>query len=302
MSTRSRAWCFTLNNYTEVDEKTIDDIECQYCIYGKEIAPTTNTIHLQGYIYFTNAITFNSIKKKLPNKCHIEKAMGSPQDNVKYCSKEGNTKVRGKQPIQGERKDLNEIKDDILKGKTVDEIVKEDPMIYHQYGRTLEKLEDIAQRSKYRTEMTTCEWITGPTGSGKSHKAFEGFTPETHYNLNTEDHGWFDGYTGQDTVIINDFKGEIKYGTLLKLIDKWPMNVPRRNRQPTPFVSKHIIITSIMRPEDVYHNLYEKDGIDQLLRRITCTQVAGGNTIPRPRKKFFEEEVEFIDESKIEDD
>lgn len=301
MSTRSRAWCFTLNNYTDVDEKTIDEIECQYFIYGKEIAPTTKTPHLQGYIYFTNAITFNSIKKKLPNKCHIEKSKGSPQDNVKYCSKEGNTVVKGKQPIQGERKDLNEIRDEIINGKTVDEIALEDPMIYHQYGRTLEKLEDITQRSKFRTEMTTCEWITGPTGCGKSHKAFTNFNPDTHYVLNTDDKGWWEGYKGQDTVIINDFKGEIRYGQLLQLIDKWPYSVPRRGRQPVPFVSKHIIITSIMQPEHIYHKLNDKDGIDQLLRRITCTQVARGNTVPWP-KKIYEDEVEFIDEEKIEED
>lgn len=302
MSTRSRAWCFTLNNYTDVDEKALNEIECQYIIYGKEIAPTTNTPHLQGYIYFKNAITFNSIKKKLPNKCHIEKAKGSPQENVKYCSKEGNTIFKGQQPIQGERKDLNELRDDILKGKSVDDIAVEDPEVYHQYGRTLEKLEDIAQRSKFRTEMTTCEWITGPTGSGKSHKAFTNFSPDTHYVLNTEDKGWWDGYKGQDNVIINDFKGEIRYGQLLQLIDKWPYSVPRRNRQPAPFVSKHVIITSIMRPEEVYHKLHERDGIDQLLRRITCTQVGGGNTIPRPIKKIFEDEVEIIDDTKIEND
>lgn len=299
---RSRAWCFTLNNYDDTDERAIKDIECQFLIYGREIAPTTNTPHLQGYIYFKNAISFDSIKKKLPNKCHIEKAMGSPQQNVKYCSKDGNTEVKGKQPIQGERTDLLALKDEIMKGKKVDDIVLEDPEIYHQYGRTLEKIEDIAQRSQFRTEMTTCTWITGPTGSGKSHLAFKDYSPATHYVLNTEDKGWWDGYTGQHTVIINDFKGEIKYGTLLQIIDKWPYTVPRRHRQPVPFVSKHVIITSIMRPEEVYYRLHDKDGIDQLLRRITHTEVLLGNTGQAARKKPLYDEEEFFDESMIEED
>ena len=47
-----------------------------------------------------------------------------------------------------------------------DEIVCEDPEQYHQYGRTLHKLEDIALRKKHRTWMTTCDWLWGPTGVG----------------------------------------------------------------------------------------------------------------------------------------
>lgn len=278
---RARAWCFTLNNYNDTKVEIIRNIECQYYIFGKEIAPTTGTEHLQGYIYFKNAITFSSIKNKLPDGSHIEAAKGSPQQNIAYCSKSGNTEDKGVAPKQGERTDLIGIKDAIVNGKKVDEIVLEDPEIYHQYGRTLEKIEDIVQRSQFRTEMTTCEWITGPTGSGKSHKAFQNYDPKTHYVLNTEDNGWWDGYTGQDIVIINDFKGEIRYGQLLQLIDKWPYTVKRRNRQPSPFVSKHIIITSIFTPQECYYNLHARDGIEQLLRRITNTLVLGGNTDPQ---------------------
>ena len=64
------------------------------------------------------------------------------------------------------------------------------PEAYHQYGpRTLTKVEDIALRSKFRTEMTTCEWLSGPTGVGKSHRAFQGFTPDTHYVWKLNDGG-----------------------------------------------------------------------------------------------------------------
>ena len=41
-----------------------------------------------------------------------------------------------------------------------DEIVCEDPEQYHQYGRTLHKLEDIALRKKHRT------WMIRVTGCG----------------------------------------------------------------------------------------------------------------------------------------
>ena len=149
---------------------------------------------------------------------------------------------------------------------TVDEITRLDPLVFHQYGRTLQKLEDIALRSKYRTWMTTCEWIYGPTSTGKSERAFEFYHPSTHYVWKTNDK-WQDGYTGQDTVIINDFRPEIKYNELLQMIDKYPHFVPRRGREPAPFLAKHIIITSSLAPQVLYHNRCDEDSIEQLLRQ-----------------------------------
>ena len=165
-------------------------------------------------------------------------------------------------------------------------------MKYHQYGRTLNKIEDLAMRNKYRSEMTKGIWYWGETGVGKSHKAFEGFNPKTHYVL-PNDNGWWDAYTQQDTIIINDFRGEIRYNELLNLVDKWPFNVKRRNREPIPFISKTVIITSSLKPEDVYHNRNDEDKIEQLLRRFEVIkvgppsvtsgdgdEVVGGNTSP----------------------
>ncbi len=179
----------------------------------------------------------------------------------------------GERIEQGKRNDLNVIRDEILAGKTVDEITMENPMLYHQYGRTLSKIEDIAMRKKYRSEMTTCEWLYGETGTGKSHKAFNGYTPESHYVVNLGDKGWWEGYTQQDTVIINDFRGEIPYNQLLQMIDKWAYSVPRRCREPMPFTSKHIIITSSLEPKKIYKNREAEDDIKQLMRRIKLTKL-----------------------------
>lgn len=56
---------------------------------------------------------------------------------------------------------------------------------------------------------------------------------------------------------------------LLMMIDKHPNYfVRRRGREPLPFTSKKVIITSSMSPEEVYHNLAENDKLEQLLRRI----------------------------------
>lgn len=140
-------------------------------------------------------------------------------------------------------------------------------MIYHQYGRTLNKLEDLKMRNISRDEITTCDWIYGETGSGKSHRVFQDYHPSTHY-LWRNDNGWWEGYTQQHYIIMNDYRGEIKYNELLQLIDKYPYFVKRRGKEPLPFTSKHIFITSSLSPEKIYHNRVEEDKIEQLLRRI----------------------------------
>ena len=64
--------------------------------------------------------------------------------------------------------------------------------------------------------MTEGYWYYGPTHSGKSHIAFEGYTPDKIYvkDLNVM---WWDGYKQQDIVIINEFRGQLKcYMKLLR--------------------------------------------------------------------------------------
>ena len=208
MSKSSRHYCFTLNNYNELEINEIKEniFGWSYCIFGKEIAPTTGTPHLQGYMQFKNCKRFETLKKINP-RISWRICKGSDEDNVNYCSKMNKFFEGGerKQMEQGKRTDLNTFKDSILNGTKVETIAIEFPSVYHQYGRTLNKIEDIALRKKYRNWMTTCDWLWGKTGVGKSHKAFDNYNPETHYLWKLNDKNWQDGYTGQEIVIINDF-------------------------------------------------------------------------------------------------
>lgn len=204
---------------------------------------------------------------------------GSLQQNDAYCSKDGQLVELGQRPAQGDRHDLKDVVNDIRTGKRkADDIAVEDPVFYHMYGRTLAKAEDILSRKRFRTDMTKGIWYWGPTGVGKSHRAFDGFDPDTHYVKPLDDQ-WWDGYTGQKVVILNDFRGQITYSELLTLVDKWPHSVKRRNREPIPFVAETVIITSALPPEDVYHNISARDSLDQLRRRFTitnCSEVLQG--------------------------
>lgn len=295
---RERGWCFT----SFLDEEPFYHERCKYLLYAPEVCPETGRNHWQGYVYFYDKVSMKLAQKliKCP-KVHFEYAEGETDENKAYIigpwdgtDKNGKPKhkdynpdykVFGNEPRQGKRTDLDELKEAIVKGTKVDDIAMQYPIMYHQYGRTLEKLEDVAMRKMYRTEQTKGIWYYGSTGVGKSHKAFENYSPETHYTL-INDKGWWDGYAQQEIVIINDFRGWISYDELLQLVDKWPHKVRRRGREPIPFTSKKVIITSSLSPEDVYCNRHEKDSLEQLYRRFEIIQLFNEN-----------EKYEFLDDS-----
>lgn len=259
---RHRCYVFTSFKTEEPEFESMD-----YMIRGLETCPSTQKKHWQGYVEFDNGVSFKTAQKRIGDtKAHFEPRRGSQKEAIEYCKKEGEWKEFGQKKAQGERTDLAVLRDEIIAGRSVDDITMDQPEMFHQYGRTLSKIEDIVLRSKFRTEMTSCEWVYGPTGVGKSHYAFKDYDPKTHY-VWKDDNGWQDGYTGQEIVIINEFRGQIAYSELLSLIDKWPHFLKRRCREPVPFLAKKIIITSSLHPRDCYYNLSQRDSMDQLYRR-----------------------------------
>lgn len=93
--TQARRWCWTLNNYTEVEIVNIQkaaESECvRYVVFGKETAPETKTPHLQGYTEFKSAQRIVQIKKLFAtDRIHLEACKGTALENIKYCKKEGN--------------------------------------------------------------------------------------------------------------------------------------------------------------------------------------------------------------------
>ncbi len=86
---RKRNWVLTVNNYTNEDIDTLNTITLpdQY-FYGFEISKS-GTEHLQAFVMWKNAKTFEQMKKKFP-KAHIEVMRGTKRENMNYCKKEGN--------------------------------------------------------------------------------------------------------------------------------------------------------------------------------------------------------------------
>lgn len=306
---KTRAFVVTQWNLDCNYEEVMAKYAIRFIAYGLETCPTTTTQHHQLFMYFKGAVStkpanLNKIGNYFgPKHCRVMPMMGSFQDNEIYCSKESTLTKLGQEPKQGARGDIEETRDAILAGElTADDLAVENPEFYHQYGRTMRDLETIHLRKKWRTWKTIGIWYTGPSGSGKSHMAYSDYHPDTHYEKTLEDE-WWDGYKGQPIVILNEFRGQVKYHELLSLVDKWPKKVKQRNREPVPFLAREVRITSIMAPKDAYKNvLSEEEPFRQFRRRFkTCymenreivrvEEMEGDEEQPPPQRPRVEDEI-----------
>lgn len=138
---RCRGWCFTINNDTFEDLDSLLELDFQYLIIGFEIGEN-KTRHIQGYIHYENQISFKSIKRDIP-RAHIEMARGTPKQNFKYCSKDGDFYEFGDRPVQGARTDLNEIKELLLKKTPMKSISDQYFGDYIRYHKGFERYRDL---------------------------------------------------------------------------------------------------------------------------------------------------------------
>lgn len=260
MSDRSRAWCFTLNNYTEEDVITFHDLECEYIIVGKEMGES-GTPHLQGYVYFANARSFASMKK-LNGKTHFEKAKGSPMDNYKYCSKEGNFYEKGTMPSQGKRAVHNDVRKAVADGVGMREIAKMDGVNYQTLRSAELLMRYVEKKRDFKTQVV---WLYGEPGSGKTRYAYDNEKFDDIHLQNASNLKYFQEYDAHPVVILDEVDSDTSYVALKALCDMYPYSVEFKggSRQ---FLARRIYITSLYPPQ-VLFQCRPHQGLE-MLRRI----------------------------------
>lgn len=142
----AKNYVFTLNNYTvdEVDHIAglIETGEVGYVVIGREVAPTTNTPHLQGYVHFVRRKTLAQARTLVSERAHFEVARGTPREAIAYCKKDGNFDEWGEIPGgQGKRNDwesLREYVQELGRRPTRRELINHSPHLYARYERIME--------------------------------------------------------------------------------------------------------------------------------------------------------------------
>lgn len=263
----SRNYVFT--SYCPIQTDKLKNLsEIKYICWGNETCPKTGNKHQQGYLELKEPMRYSSLIKKITNEDSMiwfQKRLGTQEQAISYCMKDNDFHESGEKAKQGKRSDLSHIYESIRNGENIKDLWDDNPEEFSKYHKAFEKYATLVQPT--RNWQTELEIYFGDAGTGKSRKAHEENPDAYDLLIPNSDTIWFDGYNGHDTVIIDDFYGNMPISMLLKLADRYAYRVPVKGGS-TNFCPKKIIITSNVHPALWYKNIDVKLK-EAFARRIT---------------------------------
>lgn len=310
-------WCFTDN--TPVQDETgdylipVDPSDFAYLLLQLEEAPTTGTLHWQGYVKLHKKSRLSGVRKLFPHGVHLEPARGSPASNIAYCTKEEG-RVQGPyefgtRPSPGKRTDINALREAVRSGKRFRQLVEDDTLL-PTLARHLKFYDrvSLAYEPPFNPSRRVVLYY-GKPGVGKTRAVYDAcrgsdlyVTPVTNGTL------WFDGYEGHRNVLIDDFDGaasKVPLDTTLRILDIYNVKVPIKGSHAW-FNPDVTYITTNSKPSDWYNFSGREDKYDALLRRIHIvyawddeTESFKSFTTPEAIKAFFPYSPRAIDETRI---
>lgn len=223
-----------------------------WMIYQLECCPTTGRLHWQGAFELRKGRTLKSTKNVITRGAHLEPMWGTPEENLKYCSKHetaiADTFKEFGGPSDAGSSEREGILDLALECKTIDDVAARVPKAYIMYGR-LEKY--FARKAPKRSKMPEVIILWGPSGTGKSHRANE-ICPDGYWLSNPTSRTntvWWEGFNGERTVVIDEFDPQLWNASyLLRLLDKYPLRLDIKHGSATADFDR-IVITSHFDPE-----------------------------------------------------
>jgi len=212
---KSRRWCYTLNNYSQDEVEELLSLDVHYHVMGFEEGEE-GTPHLQGFIIFKNARYFNALKKIL-SRAHWEETKGTSFQAAEYCMKDKQFEEVGCRPHEGEagrREDLYKVADAVKAGTFTP---AEFPVTYIKYNKGIAALQHAL--TEHRTEAPTACWLWGLSGRGKTELALSKCGAENSYIKDSTK--WWDGYHQQQAIIVDDFRPDNwEFADLLRFLDR----------------------------------------------------------------------------------
>lgn len=277
---KSRNWIFTWNNYNDESIIVLAAVPCRYLVYGKEVAPTTGTPHLQGFIIFHNPRALGGVRSVLP-LCHVERARGTPDQCRTYCIKDGDFTERGSKPVSsvesGNRERARWITAlEAARGGDFDRI---DAQILICHLTNLQRIQDLHVDLPETLPTTTGIWIFGPSGCGKSRGCRIAYPDLFPKPLNK----WWDGYTNQSVVLLDDVDPTHGpwIGSFLKIwADHYPFIAERKGRSG-PIRPKRLLVTSQYTIDQVFLS-GGREIVEAITRRFTIIEITADQQIAFP--------------------
>lgn len=226
------AWVFT--SWEDCPVK-YDNEWMKYLCFQWEICPNTGKKHQQGYLECLKKTTMNGIKKRLGNKkIHLEPREGTQVQAIDYCKKPKPAEVQkypsdcykfqefGKKAEPGKRTDMAYYIQMIKEGRDEWELANNPDTvdIWARYPGVYKRYKQLEQKQKPKP-MPNVVVICGPSGAGKSRAAhLIGKNLGKVYTM-TGNYKWWEDYNSEETVIMDDYDGQMPHRELLQLWDRY---------------------------------------------------------------------------------
>lgn len=266
----TRAWIFTLNNPGLGFDPHQPGV--QFAAYQTEIAPNTGTEHIQGYVYLEAKQRMSWLKNNISDRAHWEPRKGTHEQALAYSTKEDTRKpgteptLVGNPPSQGKRNDLIALQEDLDSPDiTLSEVATNHFSNFIRYHKGIEKYR--ALKASKRSWLTYTTVYYGDSGTGKSYRAAFEAGPDAYYlpaPNSSSGAVWWDGYTGQENVVIDEFYGWIAHSFMLRICDRLPLTVQTKGGN-VPFLAKRLWITSNKHPLE----WWPRTGLGAMERRLS---------------------------------
>lgn len=273
LHSRVRVWIIT--QFADLNKTILYDYNIMKSYQTwTEHAPETGTLHRHYWLIFHKAVYGTKVKKLFEEQLNIEvhvapskKKFDQRQAYIVKDPARGECISFGElNQDQGYRSDLKSAADAIASGANLEELAVSFPELIMKYPNGIKMLLSI--QKKPITPPKNVIWIYGNSGLGKT---FRHFNPDPNKcylkNPMTE---WWNGYKGQETVIIDDLRpdSKISRGHLIQLLDVYGTKVDVKFGVLENFSTSTVVITCPYSPWDMYPTP-DPNEINQIVRRLT---------------------------------
>ena len=200
--------------FTSWTQPKYDESKLKYICWGLERCPTTDREHHQGFAIFNRTHRIPSAKRILGggDECHLEPRRGTRQQARDYCRKDGEFFEWGEFDAMTKEQLFKKSKKWLL-----DNGYEE---FFCRYHKAICEKQDKGEAWR-EVEVT---YIWGEPGTGKTRKVME---MEDVYKWDSP-YQWFDGYDGENILLIDDYEtGEIPPRVLKNILDgyRYKLNI-----------------------------------------------------------------------------
>lgn len=261
-------------------------------LYGQAECGDGGYEHWQFIAYFKKKVTLTKAKSFFPSTSHLEPARSSAVET--YVRKE-ETRIAGTEFEVGSKAlkrnsdtDWETVWESAKAGRMMD--IPADVRI-RCYGTLKNIHKDFAMPITRDIQEVNVYW--GVTGSGKTHRVFQE-VGETYY-IKASTTKWFDGYSGQENIVMDEFCGVVDIVHMLKWLDRYPCSVEVKGSQ-VYLNTKKWWITSNIDPK----NWYNKDGVTNEQRAALRRRLTNVVEFTNAYRDMTEQHIEAADQTNFE--